>query len=214
MIGSTHRLRPLAAAALAGLLAVAAPVPAALAVEQTVEADFNAQSFAPVPPGQPVEVRIYKTTGGVEDLERRVAEIVRARGWTVVEDGGALAFSLEVTGDDPIAPLPEDGVLAVEGFQSSGDSDERIYSRLKLYSTTRSSVLTGTQSPDRLAHGGGTRLQLDVTDLSNGQRLWQGWAVLDPAGRPPEVAAEKLLPMMMDAVGQTVRGESRLVEFD
>lgn len=206
------RFRP--AVALAAVLAVAAPVPAAVAVEQIVEAEFNAQSYGTVPQDQPVEVRIYKTTGGIDDLERQVTDALQARDWQVVEDGGALAFSLEVTGDDPIPQPPEPGVLAVEGFQGSGDTTDRVYSRLKLYSTTESSVLTGTQAPDRIATGGGTRVQADVTDLTTGRRLWEGWIVLDPAGRPPELAAQKLLPMLVDAVGETARREGRLVEFD
>lgn len=201
------------AAALLALAAATAAPEEALAVEQVVEADFNAQSYGTVPQDQPVEVRIYKTTGGVDDLERRVRDALRMRGWQVVENGGALAFSLEVTGDDPIEPLPDPGVLALEGFRGSGDSTDRLYSRLKLYSTTESSVLTGRQSRDRPAAGGGTRIQADVTDLASGRRLWQGWVVVDPAGRPPERAAEKLLPMLVGAIGQTVRDESRLVEF-
>lgn len=195
------------------LLAGAAPVPAA-AVEQTVEAALNAQSYTAVPRA-PVEVRLYTRTGEVTDLRAQATRALEAAGWQVVDTGGALAFSLELTGDDPIARRGEPGVLAVEGFRgSSGASTDRLYARLKLYSTTESSVLTGRQSPDDRAVGGGTRIQADVTDLSDGRRLWQGWVMVDAAGRPPEAAAEKMLPLLIDSIGETVRDESRMVEFE
>ncbi|SOD89745.1 hypothetical protein [Caenispirillum bisanense] len=195
------------------LLAAAAPLPAA-AIEQTVDAELNAQSYAAVPRA-PVEVRLYTRTGEVEDLRARATRALEAAGWRVVETGGTLAFSLELAGDDPIVQRGEPGVLAVEGFRgSSGASTDRLYARLKLYSTTESSVLTGQQAPDRRDAGGGTRIQADVTSLTDGRRLWQGWVMVDAAGRAPEVAAEKLLPLLVESIGDTVRGESRKVEFE
>lgn len=199
----------------AALLALALAAAPAVAVEPETEAVFNAQPLVDsVPRGGPVEVRVYTQSGNVDALTADAVAALRSAGWTVVEDGAATAFNLEVVGDDPLRPLPEPGVLALEGFQGSGSSDDRFYGRLKLFSTTQSSVLTGTQRPERRSTGGGVRVQADLTDLSDGRRLWQGWVVLDPAGRPPEAAANVVVPALVEMIGQQVREESRLVNLN
>ncbi|GAA0596996.1 hypothetical protein [Caenispirillum bisanense] len=209
------RLRPLTAAALvAAGIALASPAALTAAEQASVTAAVSAQGFAAVPPGQPVEIRIYQASGDDGAVRAATARALAAQGWQVVESGGRIAFSVEVTGDEPLAPEPRSGMLALDGTRGSGESTDRLDARLRLFSTSESSVLTGRQLPAAGSGGAQTRVQADVTDLASGRRLWQGWADVSLAGQTPERVAASLVPLLVEAVGETVRNEARTVPVE
>ena len=208
----SHLHRSMAAAVLAAGLAIAAPL--AAAEPSAVTAALNAQSFASVPAGQPVEVRLYQASGDDSAVRSAVIRALAAHGWPVVERGCAIAFSIEITGDESLEPPPRSGMLALEGSRGSGESTDHLDARLRLFSTSESSVLTGRQLPAAGTGGTHTRVQADVTDLTTGRRLWQGWADLTLAGQSPDRAAAAVVPLLVEAVGQTLRGETRAVPMD
>lgn len=155
------------------------------------------------------------------DVAKRISDALRARGIAVADDaplllefetqtesrvddhrGRAVDASRDV-GIGRRGPIDEPGNVDIGRRRDLGRSDQ-VDARVDLYSTSRSSVITGVRRPDM-----GVRYSLRATlSEATGPRLWDGYAEYGEIASDEARLYAAMAPLLASMVGQST-GERR-----
>ena len=92
-------------------------------------------------------------------------------------------------------------------FSRGNASDQRTRFRINLWSNRRDSVIGGRR--DRVLAPAVDELHVEITldSRSDGRCVWQGEAVHRLDGRDEQLAAEQLIPLLIDRLGRSASAE-------
>ncbi len=90
-------------------------------------------------------------------------------------------------------------------FSRGNRTDERTKFRMNLWSNRKDSVIGGRKDA-RLTRGlDELHVAIEIHDKSNGQCVWQGQAKFNLDGRDEFAAASRIIPLLTEYMGKTVR---------
>lgn len=166
-----------------------------------VEGHLNAMGFRPIAKTQAVSVRLLDDSLANKTMKERIEASLAAAGFTV-RDGAPLVLTFETgstVGNG--RPVEDDGRFEFHADgTSAGNRRDEYSARYKVF-TTKSDQDRGSGA----AFGGAVRVDFAIDDRSNGQRLWQGWATADSAGRDTAIVSRGLIAPLVAAIGTTAR---------
>ena len=183
------------------LLAVAVPA----AGQATGGPAGQVTAFACEALPSPLRVEVEAADGSPQsDRLRRVVVRSLAARRAVVAPGAPLRLSLYVDSRREAA-IRKGRDLGQ--FSRGNASDERTRFRINLWSNRRDSVIGGRR--DRVLAPAVDELRVEITldSLSDGRCVWQGEAVLSLDGRDEQLAAEQLIPLLIDRLGRSASAE-------
>ena len=157
---------------------------------------FFAQTLQDKPP---IGVRLYDDSDDNIRLKKAFEDQLVKNGYTV-DDASSLALSFEIRNSVTASATNDPGRLSVQGQNAGYAGGEEYRATLELY--TSDSPRRGVAITD-----GSLRLDVALTDRTNGRRIWQGWATAPSAGRDPMDLSARLIPMLIESLGKTVRNE-------
>lgn len=209
-------LAPVVAAAviLAAALAPAGPglaqdSQAGVVLSRPVTVTVNAMPLgASVDLGQPIALRLMDDSPENLAMVEEVRTSLIAQGHTLVpEDRARLLLEVDTAASSaPRRPDPDSGALGVSGEAGTGQDEDSVAVRLRLFSNTQVSVLGGDRdAPSPPLGGPGLRLDAGLTDRETGRRVWQGWATITAPGVDTATAARMLAGPLMADLGKPAR---------
>lgn len=140
----------------------------------------NAMALGAVDLSRPIALRLMDDSPANRAMLARLTERLTARGLTLVAEEDQAALLLEVdtaASQAPHRPDPDEGALSVTAQAGTGQDEDQVAVRLRLFSNTQVSLLGGDRdAPPPPLGGPGLRLDAGLTDRATGRRLWQGWA--------------------------------------
>jgi hypothetical protein len=89
----------------------------------------------------------------------------------------------------------------------SHDTDRGTQVQLNLWSNQHDSVLGGRRDDAVGRSIDELRVEIAISDKSNGRCVWQGEAAVDLDGRDPDRVALTIIPLLVAHIGETVRAE-------
>ncbi len=182
-------------------LAVAVPA----AGQATGESAGQVTAFACEALPSPLRVEVEAADGSPQsDRLRRVVVRSLAARQAVVTPGAPLRLSLYVDSRREAA-IRKGRDLGQ--FSRGNSNDERTQFRINLWSNRRDSVIGGRR--DRVLAPAVDELRVEITldSLSDGRCVWQGEAVHSLDGRDEQLAAEQLIPLLIDRLGRSASAE-------
>ena len=168
------------------------------------ESSGHITAFACVPLPTPLIVDVYTSDGSSQSdrLRRALLGSLIAR-QAVVSSDASLRLTLHVRS------MKQSVVGSMRRNNQIGGVkrvEERVWIRVDLWSNRRNSVIGGKRY-QRAALTEEIQIEIMLDSQINGQCIWQGMAVSRLEGRDEIVAAEKLISMLVDRLGRSVRAE-------
>lgn len=166
---------------------------------------LHASTYGPIPEGVPTSVRPWDNSAANLRLKATFAETLGRRG-VKLADNAPLALNFETEVES--LSVPDGGPTL--GQVQARNHDSRV--RMNFWSTTQDSLTQGRR-PDN-ANLGTVRYVLRATldDTRSGTRLWQGEASYTGAPADETAAFASMVPVLLEAYGQSVRSRSFAVE--
>jgi hypothetical protein len=211
-------LKSMVVLALGGLLAGAALLPPAPAAAQgsppgltssaasTGPGRVHASSYGPVPGGLATAVRPWDNSAANLRLKATFADTLSRRGVKLGEGNTPLALNFETEVES--LSVPDGGPTL--GQVIARNHESRV--RMNFWSTTQDSLTQGRRGDNATLGTVRYMLRATLDDRRSGTRLWQGEASYTgvPADETATFAA--MVPVLLEAYGQTVRQRSFQVE--
>ena len=160
----------------------------------------HASSYAPLPGDLPVTVRPWDNSAANLRLKANFTDAMSKRGVRLAESGTPLLLNFETE----IENLGGTEYSPTLGQVQGRNHDTRV--RLNFWSSSQDSVMTGRRDGG-VPNLGSVRYVLRATldDQRSGQRLWQGEASYTGAPADETAAFASMVPVLLEAYGQTVR---------
>lgn len=141
------------------------------------------------------------------EIAKRLADALRQRGITVSDDA-PLLLEFETRTESSVHDVrrePRDAPRDVDiGRQRDLGRSDAVDARVDVYSSARSSILTGVRPPDR-----GMRYSLRATvSERTGPRLWEGYTEYGEIATDEVKLYAAMVPLLASMVGQST-GERR-----
>ncbi len=170
---------------------------------------LNAVAFANLPSGTAVTVRAFDNSNENLALKKFFEAALAAEGYVVSPDA-PLIFSFETSDDIGAYSLGGTrSVLELQGSTGSASNDEAARIRLNLFDSGRGGIFNeGRDDRTNVVTPASFRIDIAVNDSRDGRRLWQAWAVASPQGGGRAAAARAMAPIIVKALGQTVKESS------
>lgn len=185
--------------------------PPSVVLTQPATVSVNAMPLGPLDLSQPIALRLMDDSPANRAMADRLATALTAAGRTLVAAESAAALILEVDTAATLAPQrpnPDSGALGISGQAGTGDDEDSVAVRLRVFSTTQVSVLGGDRDAPKPPLGApDLRLDAGLTDRATGRRLWQGWATITAPDLDQTTRALLLARPLAGALGQTMRGQ-------
>ncbi len=193
-------------------LGAALPVVAQEAGEP-VASRMNAFACGTLPSPLKVDVQVLDNAASYLRFQERFVEALRAAGGDSV-DGAAIILTLDVQTEREFQRREGGELMELRAGQENTDIGQEgdVFFRGNIWSSTSDSVLGGRKRDlGRLALN-----QLRVSATANrrddGRCLWQGEVLHHLNGEDADVAAIRIMPILAEAMGKTVR--NRPVDLD
>lgn len=167
---------------------------------------LHASAYAAVPQDLAASVRPWDNSAANLRLKTTFANSLKGRGIRLVDGGAPLSFNFETEVEN--LSVPEGGPTL--GQVIARNHDSRV--RMNFWSTTQDSLTQGRRSEAERSGTVRYILRATLDDQRSGTRLWQGEA--NYVGAPADETAifAAMVPVLVDAYGQTVRLRSFQVE--
>ena len=170
---------------------------------------INALSFKPLPGSASIAVKAWDNSDENKDYATRIEAYLKTKGYQIAKEGD-LILSFETKETKGIwTKDARSHVLEVEGHGGRrGGEQARV--RLNLYSSQEGGLLNSPADPEgRKGKKTAPQIMLEVTvDINKGRRLWQGQASANQSSANVSTLVHKLIPVLMEKMGKTVRRES------
>lgn len=186
-----------------GLVAMTATL---VATGARADGVINAVSYSPLPANAAVEVRPFDDSDENIEIRERIERALAARGIST-GSGGALVMNFEVR--NRIGFLNTGDNRHVLSFETRGGrgGGEQTDARVNVYNSQDGGLLnkgTGTRVSNRTIY----RLELNLEQRSNNERLWDGWAEAELVGGDGAELLRRMVPPVVKAIGTTVKSEA------
>lgn len=170
-----------------------------LAEEPPLNGQISAVSFHALGKKSAVVVKLYDDSEASVALKSSFEAALKAQGYQVV-DNARYALSFDIENNVSGTPTADPGRLQLTGQSGGYSGPEEYTARMELYSSERA---------DRgSAHAAGfMRMDVSITDRSNGRRVWQGWADSNSTGQNPEDVSARLVYPLVQSIGETIRNQ-------
>lgn len=211
-------LKSMVVLALGGLLAGAALLPAVPAAAQsapppgptsaggTGPGRLHASSYAPLPADLATAVRPWDNSAANLRLKATFADTLSRRGVKLGEGNVPLALNFETEVES--LSVPDGGPTL--GQVIARNHDSRV--RMNFWSTTQDSLTQGRRGDNATLGTVRYVLRATLDDRRSGTRLWQGEASYTGAPADETAAFAAMVPVLLEAYGQTVRRRSFQVD--
>jgi hypothetical protein len=147
------------------------------------------------------EVALDDDGPAFERLDGSLRSALAARRIEVVADA-PLRLSLHV---DTLRSVPRVRRPDMGRFRHHADRGTEI--ELNLWSNRHDSLLGGRREDALRAAVDELRVEIAISDKSNGRCVWYGEAVVDLDGRDPDRSAAVVIPLLVARLGEMVRAE-------
>jgi hypothetical protein len=147
------------------------------------------------------EVALDDDGPAFERLDGAMRSALAARRVEVVADA-PLRLSLHV---DTVRSVPRIRRPDMGRFRQHADRGTEI--EINLWSNQHDSLLGGRRENALRAAIDELRVEIAISDKSNGRCIWHGEAVVDLDGRDPDRSAAAVIPLLVARLGETVRAE-------
>lgn len=212
-------LKSMVVLALGGLLAGAAllaPVPAAAqsapppgptsSAGSAGPGRLHASSYAPLPADLATAVRPWDNSAANLRLKATFADTLSRRGVKLGETNAPLTLNFETEVES--LSVPDGGPTL--GQVIARNHESRV--RMNFWSTTQDSLTQGRRGDNATLGTVRYVLRATLDDRRSGARLWQGEASYTGAPADETAAFAAMVPVLLEAYGQTVRQRSFQVE--
>lgn len=167
---------------------------------------LHASSYAPVPDGLATSVRPWDNSAANLRLKSAFADALGRRGVKTADSGAPLALNFETEIED--LSVPDGGPTL--GQVLARNHDSRV--RMNFWSTTQDSLTQGRRGDNAPAGTVRYILRATLDDQRSGARLWQGEASYTGAPADETGAFAAMVPVLLEAYGETVRLRSFQVD--
>jgi hypothetical protein len=168
---------------------------------------LNAVAYDPLPAQVSVNVRPLNDSDENLALKQTFETALQERGYTVAADAQfVLTFETrEVAG--AWADRGRRTVIELDAHgEGVGGDQQRV--RLNLFNSSSGGVFNrGREGGTGIVTPGHFRIDLSIDDRTNGERLWQAWAVADIGRSDGRRVSQAMVPGMVLRLGETVRQE-------
>lgn len=170
------------------------------------EGVVNAVSYNPLPGNSTVEVRPFDDSDENLAVKAHIERELAARGITT-NAKAPLVMNFEVR--NRIGYLNSGDNRHVLQFQTTGGrgGGEQTDARVNVFNSQEGGLLNkgpGTRVSNRTVY----RLELNVEQRDNNERLWDGWAEAELTGGDSAELLRRMVPAVIKALGQTVKSQA------
>jgi len=168
---------------------------------------LNAVAYDPLPTQVSINVRPLNDSDENLSLKQDFETALRERGHTVDVDA-PLVLSFETR--EAAGAWADRGRRTVLELEASGEGvggdQQRVH--LNLFNSSSGGVFNrGNEGGTGIVTPSHFRIDLSIDDRSNGERLWQAWAVADIGRSDGRRVSQAMVPGMIARLGETVRQE-------
>jgi hypothetical protein len=181
---------------------------ATICIADVAHADgvVNAASYAPLPDKLAIEVRPFDDSDENLAIKERIERELAARGITTGAKA-PLVMNFEVR--NRIGYLNTGDNRHVIEFQTRGgrSGGEQTDARINVFNSQSGGLLNkgpGTRVSNRTVY----RLELNVEQRDNNERLWDGWVEAELTGGDSAELLRRMVPAVVKALGQTVKSQA------
>lgn len=169
---------------------------------------LNAVSYQPMPAATALQVRPLDDSDHNLLLKADFERELRAKGYAISKDA-KLVFTFETrdTAGAWTGEGPNPFVELSNNPDQTGIEAPRV--RFNLFNTQRGGILNPDRTePTRMVTPSSFRIDVTIDSMTDGKRLWHGWGSIDIGADDPRERTRAMIPIMVEAIGKTIRQQS------
>ncbi len=173
---------------------------------------LNALSLRPLPDQKNIQVQVLDDSDENLQLQAELEEHLVAKGYTIVKKGDLiLTFETrDQIGDWQSATSGHVISLEASGGRGGGENHK---ARVNVFDSSSGGLLNQNQGR-KASSSTASQYRLDVTveSRADGKTLWRAWSVADLESGEGLTLTKKMVPLLVENIGQTIRSQDFTVE--
>jgi len=173
---------------------------------------LNALSLKPLPEHKVIQVQALDDSDENLQLQADIEKYLVANGYTLAEKGDII-LSFETRDQIGGWNSGSDGhIIALEASGGRGGGENHS-ARVNVFDSATGGLLNrreGVRAPSSIASQ--YRLDVSVEQRADGKTLWRAWSVADLESGEGLTLTKKMIPLLVDNMGKTVRSQSFTVD--